>query len=238
MEPTQPIEPTQTVVVKKQKLSVPAAVIIGAVIIGAAIFFSNMVRPIAGGASATPSVNIKDVTTAGEPFIGDPNAPAIAYFSDYQCPFCKNFDLTILPGIKKDYVDTGKVRIVFKDFVFLGPDSTTAALFARSVWALYPDQYFAWREAMYTAQDQEDGGFGDRPSIEKLTATIPGIDVAKVAADLDANTAKYQALIDASSAEAQKIGVDSTPSIIVGKTLLSGGGTLASYEDVIKKVAK
>ena len=239
MESPQPIEPAQSesVRVPKQKLSVPVAIIIGAVIIGAAIFFSNVMRPVVGTASA-PAVNIKDVTTAGEPFIGNPNAPAIAYFSDFQCPFCKKFDQTILPTLKTEYVDTGKIKIVFKDFDFLGADSTTAALFGRAVWSLYPDQYYAWREAMYNAQDGENTGFGDRPSIEKLTATIPGIDEAKVSAAVDANSVQYQKLIDASYANGQSLGVEGTPSIIIGKTLLDGGYGITSYTDAISKGLK
>ena len=55
----------------------------------------------------------------------------------------------------------------------------------------------AWRTAMYNAQDEEqDIGFGDAASIDALNATVPGIDATKVAADVKANTAKYQAAVD------------------------------------------
>src|SRR3989304_1908007 len=49
--------------------------------------------------------------------LGDKNAPVtIIEFSDYQCPFCRKFWTETLPSIKSQYVDTGKVKIVFRDF--------------------------------------------------------------------------------------------------------------------------
>ena len=73
-------------------------------------------------------VDVADVKTDGEPFIGDEKAPAVmAYFFDYQCPYCRQEELQVLPQLITDYVKSGKLRIVFKDFQFLGPDSQTAA---------------------------------------------------------------------------------------------------------------
>jgi protein-disulfide isomerase len=52
-----------------------------------------------------------------DPFIGSPDAPLVLVeFSDYQCPFCAKFFRNTLPRIKKEYIDTGKVKYVFKDF--------------------------------------------------------------------------------------------------------------------------
>jgi protein-disulfide isomerase len=126
-----------------------------------------------------------------EPFVGKADAPlTMAYWSDYQCPFCKAVDVGGVPQIPvepsfptlmKDYVETGKLKIVFKDFAFLGQDSITDAEYARAVWALYPDKYYQWREAMFKAQDAEgDQGFGDAASVDALTKKIAGIDLTKV----------------------------------------------------------
>jgi protein-disulfide isomerase len=140
-----------------------------------------------------------------------------------------------MPDIVKNYVQTGKVKIVFKDFAFLGNDSITAGEYARAVWKLSPTQYFAWRTAMYNAQDQEgDQGFGNAASIDKLTATISGIDAAAVAADVKANGAQYKALLDADKAEAAKLGVQATPSFIIGTKLLAGAYPYAQFDDAIK----
>lgn len=226
----------------KFTLSVPAAIIVAGLIIAGAIFATRV--PVQVGNDVQDgkqkvSINIKDVSLEGEPYVGKADATPIAYFSDYQCPFCKKFETTEMQEIVSKYVSTGKVRIVFKDFVFLGPDSTEAAVFGRAVWKLYPEQYFAWREAMYAAQDDEGGiGFGDRESIEELTRAIVGVDQKKVSADVDANRVAYEALIKADYDEALRLGITGTPAVIIGKSVVSGAHLIAEYEKALDKVVR
>ncbi len=208
-----------------------ACVIIAAIILSPFSFGGKQATSADQQAGAAQAVNVKDVKTAGEPFVGDPNAPVkIAYWSDYQCPFCKKFETGEFQDILKNYVQSGKAVVYFKDFSFLGDDSTTAALYARSVWKLYPDMYFAWREAMYNAQDQENAGFGNEESIVTLTSTVPGINAIKVKADVAANKAAYQKLIDADKDEGSKFGVTGTPSILTGTKLISGAYPYSEYQ--------
>ena len=203
------------------------------------------------GQGDAPKADIKDVKTDGVPFIGQANAPVtIAFWSDFQCPYCKAFEVghqqiptpAALPEIIKDYVDSGKVKVVFKDVVFLSPrmgmDSLTAVLYSQSVWKLYPDQYFAWRTAMFEKQDEEGAGFGDAASIDKMNATIAGIDAAKVSADVKANTDAYTQVASATTAEAQKLGVNSTPSSIIGTQLIVGALPYASFKTAIDSLLK
>jgi len=220
----------------------PVAVVVAGLLIAGAVVWNGSRTPTAPsqGAAGAAQVDSKDVDIEGDPFIGRADAPlTIALWSDYQCPFCQRFELETLPEIIKDYVDTGKVKVVFLDFAFLGEDSVTAALYSRAVWKLYPEQYFAWRTAMYTAQDEEqDIGFGDAASIDELTATISGIDADKVAADVKANKAAYQAAADADRAEGQTFGVSATPSAIVGKELIQGAYPYPNFKAAIDSALK
>lgn len=208
------------------KYLTPLAVLVGALIIGGALFFGHGSAAPATQATgtATAAVNVKDVKTTNEPMIGSPSAPVeLAVWFDYQCPFCKQFDTTVLPQLYTNYVKTGKLKIVFKDFQFLGNDSTTAALFARAVWSVYPDQFYTWYQAVFNAQDQEgDQGFGDLPTIETLTKSLPGFDVAKIEANMNANKTKYQTAITADRSEGATFGVNGTPSAVLGTQLLEG----------------
>ena len=62
----------------------------------------------------TPIVKI---SADNDPIIGDPNAPiSIIEFSDFQCPFCARFHIQTLPSILEEYVDQGKVKLIFRDF--------------------------------------------------------------------------------------------------------------------------
>src|SRR3989344_4892923 len=162
------------------KLFVPIAIIVAGIIIGVFVMMGLQggTRS-AGGERPAVDVNIEDVNTENSPYIGKIDAPVVlAYWSDYQCPFCKAFEVGGIPQIPiepampmliSEYVDKGTLKIVFKDFQFLSEDSTTAALYARAVWALYPEKYWEWREDVFHAQDEEHGGFGDEASILALT---------------------------------------------------------------------
>ncbi len=216
------------------KIILIGIVVLTGLLITGAVFWGTQ------SATTPTAVDVKDVKTDGEPFIGHANAPVtIVEWSDYQCTFCKQFEVTTLPQIVKDYIDTGKVKIVFKDFAFLGNDSIAGGEYGRAIWKLYPDKYFAWRTAMYNAQDQEgDVGFGNAKTIDTLDATIPGIDVAKVAADVKANASTYQAAMDADKAEAGKFGVNATPSFIIGTQLLAGAYPYATFKTAIDPLLK
>ncbi len=223
----------------------PVAVIVAGLFIAGAVYWNGS-RPAqapgtAGtGVPAALKVDIKNVKTDGDPFIGAANAPVtIALWSDFQCPFCKRFEENTLPEIIKEYVNAGKVKVVFMDFTFLGNDSIAGALYSHSVWKLYPNQYFAWRTAMFAAQDEEgDRGFGNAASIDKLNATITGLDAAKITADVKANASAYQTAVDADKAEAQKAGVNATPSFVIGTQVIAGAYPFANFKTAIDAVLK
>ncbi len=191
-----------------------------------------------GQNQANQTVNVSAVKTTGEPYIGSLNAPVtIAFWSDYQCPFCKQFETTIFPQIVSKYVDTGKVRIVFKDFQFLGPDSLIAAEIGRAVWQAYPDKFYAWRQAMYQNQGPENHNTDPNGETTYLNVTksIPGIDITKIETLLAQNKTAYDTAIAADQAEGQQFGIQGTPSFIVGNgnALVVGGGTLQQFSQLI-----
>ena len=244
--------PADAVVRDNSKLFVPGAVVIGAAIIGLSLIIglshgTGGAAQGGSGAPAQPTVNVKNVKTAGDPYMGNLNAKlTMTYWSDYQCPFCKAFEVggvpqingkipAPMPALVKKYVDTGKLKIVFKDFQFLGKDSTTAAEYGRAIWDLYPTQFYACRTAMFVAQDAEgDQGFGNAATIDALIkAKFPQMDDAKIRQQLTANKAKYDAAIEADKAEGGSFGVNGTPGFIVGTTFIGGLEALASFESAI-----
>ena len=139
-----------------------------------------------------------------------------------------------MPTLIKDYVNTGKMKIVLKDYPFLGQDSQTAAEYSHAVWDLYPDKFFAWQTAMFDVQDAEgDEGFGDAATIDTLLSLISGIDGGKVKAQVAAKKAQYDALIAAELKAGQDAGVQGTPGFRVGKQSIDGAQPLANFRQVI-----
>lgn len=218
-------------------LLTPIAVIIAGVMISGAILWSNKqfldvarltygAQPSTGEAAASPPTAAADITKVsqeGVPFIGDAKAPVVmAYWFDYQCPFCRENEVKIVPGLITDYVKPGKLKILFKDFAFLGRDSQTAAMAARAVWEVAPDKFYEWHKAMFDHQDEENAGWGTKDDIIALTKTIPGIDAAKVEQLMTDRAKDYQKALEADRAEGAALGISGTPGVIIGKQLIAG----------------
>ncbi len=177
---------------------------------------------------------IAQAAAATDPEIGSPAAKAtLVVWFDYQCPYCKLFWRDTLPRLNDKYVRPGKLRIVFRDFQFLGPDSAAGALFGRAVWDLYPGRFYDWSRAMFGAQDQENGGFGNLASIEALTRRVPGIDTARVTARMNERWKDYAAAIVADRNDALAMGVNGTPTVVVNGKALTGS---ESYDDLAKLI--
>lgn len=187
----------------------------------------------------TVKVNIKDVDIKNEPYIGDLNAPVVmAYWMDYQCPFCRRFETETLPTLIEKYVNTGKLRIVFKDFQFLGEDSTTAGLAENAVWETAPQSFGAWQKAMYENQDDENGGWGKKEDIIALARTIPGIDADQVSLLMDQKKEAYQKELDEDNSEGAKFGVSGTPGFVIGDQSVSGAQPLSTFTQIIDALLK
>lgn len=224
-------------------LYTPAAIVIAGALISVGLYFALSSQAPTG--AQEPDVDIADVKLDGSPYIGKEDAPVVlAYWFDYQCPYCKAVDVGGIPQIPiepamplliKNYVDAGVLRVVFKNYAFLGPDSDTAALYQRAIWKLYPDKFYEWHEAMFHAQDEEHGGFGDEASIVKLTRGIAGIDADKVKADVASNTVAYQQMNDADKAEGTAFGISGTPGFITGKTLIPGAVEFPTFKTAIEE---
>ena len=226
-------------------LYTPIAIILAGAIIGGGLFLGlskdGTSTPSTG--QQTPEVDIAKVDLNGEPYIGSASAKIVmAYWYDYQCPFCKAVDVggvpqipiePALPVLIKDYVNTGKLKIVFKDYAFLGDDSFTASDYAHAVWKLYPDKFYEWHEAMFKAQDEENGGFGDEASILTLSRKISGIDANALKADVAAHADEYKAEAEADQQEGSSFGISGTPGFITGKTLIPGAAELVKFKAAI-----
>lgn len=222
------------------KFSTPIAIVLGAVIIGVFVMMGLRSQGAAAPTAGAQKVDVKDVETAGLPYIGNEKAPlTIAFWSDFQCPFCRAVEVggvpqiptqPALPVVIQQYVEKGKVKIVFKDFAFLGNDSITAAEYGRAVWEAYPTKYYAWREAMLSAQDEEgDEGFGDEASILKLSATISGIDADTLKKLVAEKKAAYDEAIAADQQEGAKFGVSGTPAFVIGTKFIGGAESPSSF---------
>ena len=147
----------------------------------------------------------------GSPFMGNPNAPiTILEWGDYQCTFCYKFHQNTLDIINEDFIKTGKVKIIFKDFPLNGFDSKLAA--EASYCAQDQEKYWKYHDELYKNWGGERTGWITRESLTKFAETVD-LDIEKFNKCLDDH--KYENKVDLLYAFGKEIGIDATPSFLV-----------------------
>lgn len=163
-----------------------------------------------------PSNPVK-VSIAGDPILGDKNAElTLVEFSDYECPFCKKTFTELLPELKKDYIDTGKLRLVYKDLPL--PFHQNAAKEAEAAQCA-KDQggdvaYFKYHDQIFT----KTSGGGAGIALDQLPILAEEINLNVVQFQKCLDDGKFKAEVNKDLAEAQKVGANGTPTWFLGKT--------------------
>ncbi len=187
----------------------------------------------AGGTATTRA--LEGDFSDDDPILGQADAQiTIVEFSDYQCPYCGSFYNQAYQQLKTDYVDTGKVKFVYRDFpLSFHPGAYPAALAAECVRDQEGDSaYFEMHNKIF--EDQSILG-GD---IETINKTLAGY-ASKLVSDLKAynecvDTEKYKTEIYADQADAQSVGISGTPSFIINGQILVGAQPFEAFEQIIE----
>jgi len=146
---------------------------------------------------------------AGEEALGRADAPiTVVEFTDYQCPYCRGFQASTWPPLKRTYVDTGKVRFVVRD---LPLKFHSAARPAAEVAHCAAEQGKFW--PMHNAL-LSDRALDDRSVLER--ADELGLNVSSLRSCVTDH--KYEAAIARNAAQAASLGVTATPTFIIGRT--------------------
>jgi protein-disulfide isomerase len=147
----------------------------------------------------------------GSPILGDSNAPiTVLEWGDYQCTFCYKFHQNTLDIINDNFIKTGKVKLVFKDFPLNGPDSLLAA--EASYCAEDQEKYWQYHDELYKNWGGERTGWVTRESLDKFAVTI-GLDLVEFNTCLDEQ--KYKNRVITLYEFGKEIGIDATPSFLV-----------------------
>ncbi|MBT4175454.1 MAG: DsbA family protein [Thaumarchaeota archaeon] len=100
----------------------------------------------------------------GSPILGDPNAPiTLVEFGDYQCHYCNVFFQSIEEDIIKNYVETGKVKMIFKDYNIIGPDSINASHGAHC--ANEQELFWEYHDILYSNWTGENNGWASSSNL-------------------------------------------------------------------------
>ena len=158
---------------------------------------------------------------------GDKDAPVtIIEFSDFECPFCARFYSDTLPQIESKYIDTGKVKLIFRD---------------------YPLPFHAQAQKASEAAEcaGEQGSYWEMHDKLYESGVIGGIATFKqYAKDLGLNTKKFDECLDSGKfasevkkdmADGSVAGIKGTPGFIINGVLVSGAQPFAAFEQIIEQ---
>jgi protein-disulfide isomerase len=152
------------------------------------------------------------------PELGSPNAPVrVDWFGDYQCPYTGNFARFTVPGLIQDYVNQGKVRLIWHDFPFVGPESGAAAIAARA--AARQNKFWDYNAALFEHQARENTGVLTRSRFIDIARAL-GLDVNRFVADLD--DPSLRATVDREHAYGTAIDIRATPTFYVNGVRMVG----------------
>lgn len=220
------------------------AIVVGSRMISDAIFMGQMVssrrialsietfakqitsRPPQQAVPAPGTKIVKGVTSGMAPVKGDPKAKVlIVVFGDLTCPYCRMFNSEILPLIDKEFIQTGKVKLAYRNFFsHRGPAYREAAL--ALICSQGQNKYWQMLDVLAKSESL------DQTKIDKSAQGL-GMDMKKFQACLDTKAAKDLLADDLSSAS--QLGVYSTPTIFINGRLIDRAYPYEVFKKIIEE---
>ena len=226
---------------------VGTVVLVAALAIGGAFLVGRSTAPATDGGSTTGSA--ASPTSAASPGASQvaaspaPSAPGLPsegnrlgsadakvvmeYWADFQCPFCRKFAEETIP-LLTPYIQDGTVALVHRDYAFIGPESTDAAVAVRC--AGREGKYWPMHDAVYAAQDGENQGAFAREKLVTIGESV-GLDGPTLQACLDDRSVLAEVLDD--TATGTRLAIQSTPTLDVNGTRFTGVPDFAKVEAAI-----
>jgi len=188
---------------------------------------TEVVVPTADVPDTGSDVDMADLI-GGNAIIGDPDAPiTIVEWSDFECPFCARFYNDAYQDIKENWIDTGKAKLVFRDFPLSFHANAQKAHEAAEC-AGDQDMYYEMHDALF-----ENGVSGGVSSFKTYAADL-GLDQAEFDDCLDSG--KHEAEVKKDMADGMKAGVQGTPGFIIEGQLISGAQPYAVFEQLLNSL--
>ncbi|HKZ17344.1 MAG TPA: DsbA family protein [Geobacteraceae bacterium] len=152
------------------------------------------------------------VSIDGSPSMGKSDVPLVLVeFSDYECPFCARFNAEVLKQVKREYIDTGRLRLVYKDFPLpFHQNAMKASMAARC--AGEEGRYWEMHDALLENQQN----IGDVDGLVKRT----GLNAATFNECMKSR--KYENAVQMDLNDGRELGINGTPTFILGRLDASG----------------
>lgn len=193
------------------------------------LMFASAGNALAQSADTLPLKDVMQAGPLGDRVLGKDDAPVtIVEYASFTCVHCANFHLNTMPGFKEKYIDSGKVKLVFREFPF-DAMATAMSMLARCTPAerYYPliDLFFRRQEAIMTSQ---------KPLDElQAAARLAGFTQESFEACLK-NQAIYDGVNAVKKHGAETLGVNSTPTFFINGKRVGGNQSIADLDKLLE----
>ncbi len=232
----------------EKDLLVPVSILIGAILISTSIcwssgkilwFQSKAVAQVQGQNAQAGTQNpaggkVVLNLNPNTPYLGNSKAKVtVVEYADYRCPFCEKFYTDVYSKLKSEYIDTDKIKFMYQDFAFLGPDSNTAAEATHC--AADQNMFWQYHDYLFTHQGSESSDWASSANQKKIAQTL-GLSTSQFNQCLDSGKYKQEVLNETDAGK--KYGVTGTPSVFVNGQILVGAQPLTNFEQAINAALK
>lgn len=197
-------------------------------IVGIAVIAWLVLRPSPVSIPANVVVTAADTSGFSGYYLGSDSAPVtITEYGDFQCPLCASWDGVQFPTVREQLINTGKVRWRYRDWPIDQLHRWTRVASHAAACADDQGKYWPMHEALFVWQSKWAFS-SDAPALIHDYAVQVGLDGAKFDACMASK--KYAGRIQASFNEGEALGVDATPSFLIGGRLYAGVEHMSSDE--------
>ena len=210
---------------KPDSILVAIGVFVAVTLLAIALSVSMVLQKSTNSEGAANPV-VSEVSVDDDAVLGDANAPiTIVEFSDYGCPFCGRHFSQVLPQIKSEYIDSGMVKVVYRDFAFKGETSQNLAASAECAGEKSDADFYLIHDYIFNnpgADLDSIVAFGKSNGLDSTfeTCVQNGDMLEEVQADM---------------ADAQSYGVNSTPTFFINGEKVVGAQPFEAFKQVIDK---
>ena len=199
----------------------------------------NVQAPTAQPTQAQPSVpSLVQVSLDDDPVKGDPDASiTIVEFSDFQCPFCSRWYDQTLSSLEENYIDTGKVKLVYRDLPLssIHPNARPAHIAAEC--ADEQNKFWDYHDILFESQS-EWGRLSPGDLSDKLNEYAITLELDTTSFESCLSSQDVADEVDADGADARKLGATGTPTFFIGNekdgfTKLVGAQPFSSFKSTI-----
>lgn len=217
----------------------PGAILLAALIVSGTLLYTRGggggTAQIGGSGAKPEKVEVK--VDPNDHVLGNLKAKvAIVEFSDFQCPFCRSFWSNVLPEIKRDYIDTGKAKFVYKHYPLdFHPGARPAA--EASECANDQGKFWEFHDKVFEEQARLGQGtiqFG-KPEIIKWAEAV-GLNMSQFSECF--NSGKYVQRVSDDMAYGTQLGVGGTPTTYINGQKIVGAQPFVSFKTVIDGLLK